>query len=97
MVSCRVCQKIFKEKESRLNIYKTKADSPSLSARFNLIGVILNNENGKSTSICRPCESKLNMVEKADQIRHDWSIAKAKDVEIPNKEVSMINIFVNHQ
>ena len=74
MVSCRVCQKIFKGKRIKAQYIKTKADSPSLSARFNLIGVILNNENGKSTSICRPCESKLNMVEKADQIRHDWSI-----------------------
>ena len=90
--SCRVCLKNFKEKESRLNMYKKKAESSSLAERFNSIGVtgIFEKGNGKSSSICRPCESKLSTVEKADKIRNEWSIGKAQDVIIPEKKVSIL-------
>ena len=77
------------QKESRLNIYKKKAESSFPVERFNLIGVagIFEKENGKSSSICRACESKLSTVGKADKIKKEWSKEKAQDVIIPKKKL----------
>ena len=44
-------------------------DSPSLWQRFCSVGIILEKENGKP-SICRPCESKLNTVEREKSFCH---------------------------
>jgi len=76
--ACRLCKKIFKvtttSKQSRINIFKRNTKGVSLQSRFEKFDIFLRKETGLSDAICRPCENKLQTLEKAEAIKLEWGI-----------------------
>jgi len=76
-MSCRVCKTPYLDspryRTPRYNIYKRERENDSISTRFsNVVGMKLEPDPDKSTSMCRPCHSKLVTVEKANKILVEW-------------------------
>ena len=97
-MSCRLCQKIFDlgktSRESRINIYKRKLDNSSIFSRLTSIGITLKKEIGKSELICRPCETKVAVLEKSKGIRESWGIQNENNDEEPN-DIQVNKAFFN--
>ena len=75
---CRICKKPFKNtvtsREARKSLYKKDANGVSIQSRFAKFGLVIHHELGMSNSVCRPCESKLNTLEKAELIKLEFGI-----------------------
>ena len=90
--SCKVCRKLFNDtktsRETRVNLLKRKSvGDKTIIERLNEIGFIINNsinnnnnnqQDNQFSYICRPCETKLSTLEKANEIKRQWSIEESQ-------------------
>lgn len=75
---CRLCSKIYVDtntsKEPRKGIFKRTKDGNSIQGRLRNFNVFLRISENKSDTICRSCDGKLLVLEKAEKIKSEWSV-----------------------
>ena len=92
--SCRLCQKYYKcSTEGRYNLYKKKADKPSVSEKLKVFGILILPKHIYSNTICRTCFEKIKTLEKAKAIKNGWkSVLEKECLKRPAEENSHIPI-----